>query len=72
MAKPKVVLVQQSNTGVINKVRIDGTEFDVTHAGPVIVNGTMGVTLTITDVEVSAEVLNDQPPSAPRSEAKSR
>ena len=72
MAKSKVVFVQHRNTGVINKVRIDDTEFSVTHAGPVIVNGTMGVTLTITDVEVSAEVLDDQPSSAPRAEAKSR
>ena len=70
MAKSKVVLVQQPNTGVISKVRIDGTEFDVTHAGPVVVNGSMGVSLTITDVEVSAEVVEEQP--APRSEAKSR
>jgi hypothetical protein len=66
MAKKKVVLLQNED-GTINRVRIDGTEIDVMTAGPVVTRGAMGVSITIADVEISAEVV-----SPTKSETKSR
>jgi hypothetical protein len=66
MAKKKVVLLQNED-GTINRVRIDGTEIEVQSAGPVVTRGSIGVSLTLTDVEVSAEVVSPN-----KSETKSR
>jgi hypothetical protein len=69
MAKSKVVLLQQPN-GMVNGVRIDGQEIAVAHAGPVVMNGSMGVTLTISDVEISAEVVEETAPKASGAKTK--
>lgn len=63
--KTKVVLMQEAS-GNITRVRVGKAEFGVKHAGPTIIDGTMGVSLTIADVEVTVEQVKsgDQKASA--------
>ena len=53
--KAEVVLIQDAASQQVRKVRINGTEIAVAMAAPVVANGTMAVTLTIADVDVSVE-----------------
>jgi hypothetical protein len=72
MAKTKVVLVQNAG-GTVDRVRIGDTDIPVTHAGPAVVNGTMGVTLMIENADVS--VATDTPEASgatPRAKASSK
>jgi hypothetical protein len=64
MAKTKIVLVQGTG-GAVDRVRIGETEIAVAHAGPAVVNGTMGVTLMIENVDVSVEATAPEDPTAP-------
>lgn len=57
-AKTKVVLIQVGNA--IKRVRIDGKEIEVQRAGPIAVNNTMGVTLTLADVDVTVEPADEK------------
>lgn len=53
--KTNVTLIQGKD-GQVKRVRVDGTEFSVLHAGPTVMQGQMGVTLTLVGVNVDAEM----------------
>ncbi|WP_046869352.1 hypothetical protein [Microvirga massiliensis] len=52
--KTRVVFIQ-ANGGPVSRIRIGDVEIPVHHAGPTIVDGTIGVALTIKNVEIDAE-----------------
>jgi hypothetical protein len=54
MAKTKVALIT-NDAGVVDRIRVGDTEIAVAHAGPAVVNGSMGVTLMIADADISVE-----------------
>ena len=53
--KPRATLIQAPN-GAVRRVRLDNQEFEVVSAMPTIVNGQVGVTMTIVNVEIDAAV----------------
>lgn len=57
--KTSVVLIQGKD-GQIRRVRVDGNEFAVMSAGPTMMNGEIGVVMTLTGVEVSGEAAPDE------------
>jgi len=59
--KTKVTLIQSAD-GQIRRARINGTEVAVLHGGPTLIAGKMSVSLTLTDVEIDAEMASDASP----------
>ena len=53
--KPRATLIQAPN-GAVRRVRLDNQEFEVVSAMPTVVNGQVGVTMTIVNVEIDAAV----------------
>lgn len=51
---PKVTLIQGKD-GQVRRVRVDATEIAVMHAGPTLINGKMGVSMTLIDIDLTAE-----------------
>ncbi|GJD69908.1 hypothetical protein [Methylobacterium gnaphalii] len=62
---PKVVLISSNGMGSPNRVRINGNEFDVAGASPIIQGGQIGVSLTLIGVELSAEIVPQAQPAMP-------
>lgn len=56
--KTPVTLIQGKDTQ-IKRVRIGDVELKVQHAGPVMINGQMGVSMTLLDVNIQGEVEPD-------------
>ena len=59
--KTKVVLIQDPDN-VVRRVKVAGAEIPVLNAGPVVVSGGMGVSLTIENADISVE----KPSAAPK------
>ncbi len=53
--KTKATLIQAEN-GAVKRVRLNDQEYDVVSAMPTVINGQVGVTLTLVGVDVDAEV----------------
>jgi hypothetical protein len=64
MAKIKVTLIQNAG-GVVDRVRIGETEIAVTHGGPAVINGTMGVSLMLENCDVSVEAATPENADTP-------
>jgi ribonuclease PH len=59
--KTKVTLIQSAD-GQVRRARINGTEVAILHGGPTLIAGKMSVSLTLTDVEIDAEMDGDAIP----------